>query len=241
MATQHNPPIIILVRPQMAENIGAAARAMTNFGAHDLRLVAPRDFNEEHAINMACDGCVILQNRKTFPDLQSALEDCTYSIATSRRLRRIKIPPLAPKEAIALTLSMKNEKIAFVFGPERTGLTNEELYLCDTASTIATAENGSLNLGQCVVVFLYEWFQLAEVPNLPVAAQHPLEKLATHSDKQRIYELMHSLLLKSGYEPVIRLPEFIRRIKYLFEDRPLKIREKQILMKALRYFESKMK
>ena len=241
MPIKRNAPVIILVRPQMAENIGAAARAMTNFGCQELRLVAPHHFDEKHALDMACDGSDLLKARKTFPDLKSALEDCTYSIATSRRLRRIRIPPLTPKEAIAFTLSMNTEKVALVFGSERAGLTNEELYLCDTASTIPTGENGSLNLGQSVVVYLYEWFQMAEVPLQPARAEHPLERLATHSEKQRVYELMHKLLVESGYNPPVRLPEFIRRIKYLFENRPLKIRENQILLKALRYFESKMK
>jgi len=230
-----NPPVIILVRPQLAENIGATARAMVNFGAKDLRLVNPRPYDEIRAARMACDGREILKQLQVYPDLHSALADCTYTVATSRRLRRVKIPPLEPKAIITKFLSLPpNARTALVFGAEQAGLTNEELFLCDTTSTIPTREKGSLNLGQSVLIFLYEWC-LATQHTEP--ASTPQDRLATHSEKQRSYDLIEKLLVASDYKPMTRLPEFMRRVKYLFENRPLTYREQKILLKVLRYFE----
>jgi tRNA/rRNA methyltransferase len=231
------PPVVVLVRPQIAENIGATARAMINFNAIDLRLVNPNPYDKLLAARMACDGREILEKVRVFQDLPEALADCTYSIATSRRLRRVKIPPLLPKEAIFKAQALpKKSKIALVFGAERAGLTNEEIFLCDTASTIPTTEKGSLNLGQSVVIFLYEWFAAAQ--NIRFEVDNPeLDRLANHAEKQRTYDLVEQLLVASDYQPRGRLPEFVRRVKFLFEDRPMTLRHQRIFMRLLRYFE----
>ncbi|MCK5241011.1 hypothetical protein KAR34_01045 [bacterium] len=237
MKSNLKPPVIVLVRPQLAENIGATARAMVNFSALDLRLVKPSPYDEVHAARMACDGRKILGNLKVFQNLRDALTDCTYSIATSRRLRRVKIPPLTPKAAIDKVQALsKSAKIAIVFGAERAGLTNEEVFLCDTASIIPTSEKGSLNLSQSVLIFLYEWFLSSH--EVRFDNENPeLDRLATHGEKQRTYDLIRQLLVAIDYQPRDRLPEFMRRVKYLFEDRPMTFREQKILLKILRYFE----
>jgi tRNA/rRNA methyltransferase len=235
MPNNHYPPAIVLVRPQLAENIGAAARSMINFNAHDLRLVDPRPYDNRLAGRMACDGRNIISQSRIFPDLRSALKDCVFTIATSRRLRRIKIPPLSPKTVAAkLTALPAGQLTALVFGAEREGLTNQELFLCDMAGTIPTAEKGSLNLGQAVMVFLYEWFQASSVQPRRLQAE---ERPATHSEKQRVYDLLETLVLAGDYKPRSRLPEFMRRIKLLFENRPLTYREHRILLKLLRHLE----
>ncbi len=229
------PPVIVLVRPQLAENIGATARAMVNFGARELRVVNPQPYDEIHAARMACDGRLVLERMKRYPDLRSALADCAYTVATSRRLRRIKIAPLEPRAAMAKLLTFSSPaRTAVVFGAEQAGLTNEELFLCDVASAIPTSDQGSLNLGQAVLLYLYEWF-LAAHPDttLPLSLDRP----ATHAEKQRSYDLLGKLLRASDYKPLSRLPEFMRRVKLLFETRPLSFREQKILLKALRYLE----
>lgn len=229
------PPVIVLVRPQLAENIGAAARAMVNFGGRDLRLVAPRAFDPALAERMACDGRDILARRQTFPDLASALADCAYALATSRRLRRVKIPPLAPRAAAERLAALPPaSRKALVFGSESAGLTNDELFLCDAASTIPVTNQGSLNLAQAVVVYCYEWFVAAQqAPPLPFDSS----PLATHEEKQRIYDVLADLLLAADYQPRSRFPEFMRRVKLLFENRLLTRREQRILLKVLRYLE----
>lgn len=235
MPDNHCPPAIVLVRPQLAENIGSAARAMINFSACDLRLVTPRPYDKRLAGRIACDGRNIISQSRTFPDLRSALKDCIFTIATSRRLRRIKIPPLSPKTAAArLTALPAGQPAALVFGAECDGLTNQELFLCDIAATIPAAEKGSLNLGQAVMVFLYEWFQASCARTLPLRAE---ERLATHSEKQMVYDLLETLVLAGDYKPRSRLPEFMRRVKLLFENRPFTYREHRILLKLLRHLE----
>lgn len=229
-------PVVILVRPQMAENIGAAARAMANFGAGDLRLVNPLPFDLVHAGRMACDGLKILENSRRFPDLKSALADCAYSIATSRRFRRVDIPPLNPREASERLVTLPTlQTRALVFGSEQSGLSNEDLFLCDCASYIPTTEQGSLNLSQAVLLYLYEWHWASQSP-APLAQ----DRLATHSEKQRAYELLTRLVEASEYRPKERLPEFQRRVKLLFESRPLTHREQRIWLKLLRYLEKKV-
>ncbi|MCK5219276.1 RNA methyltransferase [bacterium] len=235
MPNNHYPPAIVLVRPQLAENIGAAARAMINFSAYDLRLVEPRPYDKCLAVRMACDGRDIISQSRTFPDLRSALKDCVFTIATSRRLRRIKIPPVNPRTIAArLTALPDGQPTALVFGAECDGLTNQELFLCDIAAAIPTSEKGSLNLGQAVMVFLYEWFQTSSVQARPPQAE---ERLANHSEKQRVYDLLKTLVLAGDYKPRSRLPEFMRRIKLLFENRALTYREHRILLKLLRHLE----
>ncbi|MBN1595711.1 hypothetical protein JW933_07290 [candidate division FCPU426 bacterium] len=237
MSASWQPPVIILVRPQLAENVGAAARAMVNFGARDLRLVNPSPFDQAHAARMACDGRGILERLRVFPTLRSALADCTVTIATSRRQRRVKIPSLEPKAAVLRCLSLPGPvQIGLVFGAEREGLSNEEVFLCDATSTIPATDKGSLNLGQSVLVYLYEWFLAARLA--PAGKSETAgNRLASHSEKQRCYDLLQDLLVLSDYQPRSRLPEFLRRVKYLFEERPLTVREQKILLKALRYLE----
>jgi len=235
-------PVVVLVRPQLAENIGATARAMVNFGATDLRLVDPRDFDAAHAARMACDGRDILVQARIFPDLKSALADCAYTIATSRRLRRIKIPPITPREAAGRLAGYGNETVALVFGAEQAGLTNDELFVCDAASTIPTTDSGSLNLGQSVIVYLYEWFLAAGTHDRDTRSgfsfvEGEARELATHEDKQRTYDLLQKLLVAGQYKPISRLPEFMRRVKLLFETRPLTRREQRIFLKMLRHLE----
>jgi tRNA/rRNA methyltransferase len=235
MSKGSSAPAVVLVRPQLAENIGAAARAMANFGASDLRLVAPRPFDAVLAARNACDGRDILDRARTFPDLRSALADRALTIATSRRARQIKLEALTPEAAVQrLHGVVPGNGTALVFGAEQAGLTNEELYLCDLHSTIPTTDQGSLNLGQAVLLYLYAWFRT--MPGSP-DLWRPETRLATHSEKQRALDLLERLLIAAHYKPRVRLPDFLRRVKLLFEERPLTEREQRILLKALRYLE----
>lgn len=230
-----NAPVIILVRPQIAENIGAAARAMVNFNATDLRLVQPNEYDPNHAFRMACDGRKVLDQMQCFDSLEAALKDITFSVATTRRLRRVKIAPLTPNEtANKLHRLPAGPLAALVFGAERTGLSNEEVFLCDTSSSIPTGLQGSLNLGQAVLLYLYEWFQSSAAS---LKKDDPHLRLATHEEKERVYKIIGKLLEQSDYQPRPRLPEFMRRLKYLFEDYPMNHRKNQILLKFLRYME----
>lgn len=155
-------PSMILVRPQMGENIGAAARAMANFGLRELRLVAPRDgWPNPKAGDTAGKALNIIDDASVHESVNAALADCQFVLATTARDRAMNLPVMDVREAM-LELharAARGEKCAVLFGPERTGLENEDMALADAVVTIPVApEYASLNVGQAVVVCAYEWF-----------------------------------------------------------------------------------
>ncbi len=156
-----NTPIVILVEPQMGENIGATARAMSNFGLDRLRIVAPRDgWPNSKAIEMAAHGAFILEQAQVFETLSQGLADVQYLVATSAGSRELEKPVVTPLEATAIMRKELAHKhnIAFMFGCERSGLSNDQLVLADVIATIATSPlNPSLNLAQAVAVMAYQW------------------------------------------------------------------------------------
>jgi len=156
-------PTILLIRPQMGENIGAAARAMANFGLKELRLVSPRDgWPNPKASDTAGRALNIIDDASLHETVAEALADCQFVLATTARERAMSLPVLEVREAMAElhTRAARGEKCAVLFGPERTGLENEDMALADAVVTIPTApEYPSLNIGQAVVVCAYEWWQ----------------------------------------------------------------------------------
>ena len=158
----NNSPAIILVNPQMGENIGAVARAMMNFGLRELRLVAPRDgWPNPAAEAMAAHGVEIVQNAKIYATTRDAIADLHYVYASTARDRRVRKPQLTPRESVAdmAVRADEGQKIGLLFGPERTGLENEDLALAQALVTVPTdPDHASLNIAQCAVVMAYEWF-----------------------------------------------------------------------------------
>jgi len=150
-------PTIILVRPQMGENIGAAARVMMNFGCKNLRIVAPRDgWPNTKAIDMAVHAAPILEKAKIFDTLEDAIGDMNHVAVTTVRDRDMEKTVLTPREYIAKSHPKKS---AIIFGPERSGLTNDEIALADEIISIPVADDlKSLNLAQAVAVVCYEVF-----------------------------------------------------------------------------------
>ena len=173
-------PAIVLVRPQMGENIGAAARAMLNFGLTDLRLVQPRDpWPNQGAINMS-SGAFNHFSPTLYEDLGAALADCHFSYATTARTRDMEktARPLFEAADHAKECEDSEQKVAFVFGPERTGLENDDLMLCHEIVHIPTNPAfSSLNLGQSVLLICYQYYhaQLTDedglTENSPVPAK----------------------------------------------------------------------
>ncbi len=163
---KNNLPVIILVRPQMGENIGSVARAMSNFGLHELRLVAPRDgWPNRRAKKTASGAEPLLKAAKLYPDVASAMADVHLAYATTARPRDMEKRVIEPAEAMReiKVHSASGTRVALVFGPERTGLDNEDITWCDTLITIPTAENASLNLAQSAVIVGYEWLRQQNV------------------------------------------------------------------------------
>jgi tRNA/rRNA methyltransferase len=166
-------PIIILVEPQLGENIGATARVMANFALARLRLVNPRDgWPNIHARRAASGADRILEAAALFDTLEAAIADCTLVLATTARAHDQAKPVIAPDAAAALLAPhvAAGERVAVLFGRERYGLENHEVALADRIVTFpVNPAFASLNLAQAVAVVAYEWFKLASGGTLPFA------------------------------------------------------------------------
>jgi len=194
-------PSIILCRPQLGENIGAAARAMKNFGLSDLRLVAPRDgWPNEKAEAMAVTAKDILDNARVFDTLHDALADLNMVFATTARDRGIIKEVLTPDEAARrLRHASPDDKTGLLFGNERAGLENDDISLCDTVVTVPTAEFSSLNLGQAVLLCCYEWFRIED--NTPPARieHNPLHRKPTREEMFQLFDHLEGELARTGF------------------------------------------
>ncbi|HSE78272.1 MAG TPA: RNA methyltransferase [Alphaproteobacteria bacterium] len=159
MSARSAPPAIVLVRPQLPENIGAAARAMLNCGLGDLRLVRPRaKWPHARARAMAVGADRLLDAARLFDDVPSAIADLRYVLATTARPRDQVRPVLTPRAAAAKLRA--HGAAGVLFGPERTGLENDEMALADALITVPLNRSfASLNLAQAVLLVAYEWFQ----------------------------------------------------------------------------------
>jgi tRNA/rRNA methyltransferase len=166
-------PIVVLVEPQLGENIGAAARAMANFGLSQLRLVNPRQgWPNDKARMMATGAGRVLDAAALYPTLAAAIADCNFVLATSARAHDQAKTVIGPAEAAALTAPriVAGENVVLLFGRERNGLENDEVALADAIVTLpVNPAFASLNLAQAVVIVAYEWFKLAGAGTLPFA------------------------------------------------------------------------
>jgi tRNA/rRNA methyltransferase len=164
-------PIVILVEPQLGENIGAAARAMANFGLSRLRLVAPRQsWPNAKAHMMAAGADRILEAAGLYDSLEAAIADCRLVFATTARAHDQAKPVVGAPEAAALMAPRvaAGETVAVAFGRERNGLENDEIALADRIITLpVNPAFASLNLAQAVVIVAYEWFKLVSGGKLP--------------------------------------------------------------------------
>jgi len=156
-------PSFVLTRPQMGENIGAAARAMWNFGLDRMRIVAPRDgWPNGAAVAMASGAGRLLDEAMLCPDLPAALSDITYTFATTARQRDLTKPVFSPEAAMALAAQKiaQGERVAVLFGPERAGLENDDIARANALISVpVNPEFPSLNLAQCVLLVGYEWMR----------------------------------------------------------------------------------
>jgi tRNA/rRNA methyltransferase len=174
-------PLIILVRPQLGENIGKAARAMLNFGLTELRLVAPRDGWPNPSAGPAAAGAdIVLEKAQVYDTLAEATADCAYVYATTVRKRGIIKPVASPQEAAA-EIQSRTGRSAILFGPERAGLESDDVAVASTIITVPiNPEFGSLNLAQAVILVAYEWSktrELASPPKVDIDPPAPQEEL----------------------------------------------------------------
>jgi tRNA/rRNA methyltransferase len=166
-------PVVILVEPQLGDNIGAAARAMANFGLSRLRLVKPRDgWPNPRAFVAASGADRVLDQAMLCDTLEAAIADCTFVLAATARAHDQAKPVVGPEEAARLMAPRVagGETVGVLFGRERYGLENVEVALADRILTLPiNPAFASLNLAQAVVIVAYEWFKLAAGGALPFA------------------------------------------------------------------------
>jgi tRNA/rRNA methyltransferase len=195
-------PAVILSHPQLGENIGAAARAMANFGLSDLRLVNPRHgWPDAKAIAMAAGAASVVESARLFESLRDALADLHLVYATTARERGITKEVLTPTEAAKRlrAAAARREKTGILFGNERAGLDNDEISLCDCVITIPTSDFTSLNLGQAVLLTAYEWFRVGDMTP-PARLEHgPLHRKPTRKEVSDLFDHLERELEASGF------------------------------------------
>ncbi len=197
-------PVIVLVRPQLGENIGKAARAMLNFGMTELRLVAPRDGWPNPSAGPAASGAdVVLERAKVYATTAEAVADCAHVLATTVRKRGVTKPVLTPEQAAA-EMARKAGRSAILFGPERSGLETEDVALARAILTVPiNPEFGSLNLAQAVILCAYEWSKMSagSDANAPLVqpTQEELLPPAPQAELDGLIGHLETMLEPKGY------------------------------------------
>ena len=212
-------PCVILDRPQLAENIGAVARVMANFGLSDLRLVRPRDgWPQERAWASASGANWPLDDARVFERLEDAIADLALVLATTARPREAALPVITPREAAARLRKRINEGGAagLLFGGERAGLQADDIALCRAVVTIPVdARFHSLNLAQAVAINAYEW-RLGENP-APPEKFLDLEAPADQAQVIGFYEQLETELDAAGFfHPPEKRPSMVRNLRVMF-------------------------
>jgi tRNA/rRNA methyltransferase len=226
-------PAIILVRPQLSENIGTAARAMLNCGLTDLRLVNPKpDWLQERTFAAASGADRVLLSARVFDAIGPAVADLHRVWASTARNRFMVKPVDSPRAAAAVMRAAAAEGLAsgVLFGPERTGLENDDLTMADTVLSVPlNPEYCSLNLAQCVLLVGYEWFQAA-VDEPPRPMTKGAEPPASKEKLLAFFGHLERELDSCGF---LRIPEkrpsMVRNIRNMFQRAGLTGQEIQTL------------
>jgi tRNA/rRNA methyltransferase len=224
----------VLVRPQLGENVGAAARAMWNFGLRGLRLVDPRDgWPNPRAVAMASGAGSLLDEARMTADVAAAVADCAYVYATTARPRELTRPVLSPEAAVADMRARiaGGARVAVLFGPERTGLENEDVALANAIVTVDTNPAfASINLAQATLLMAYEWRKQVALPApAPVAPLAPAEQVA-----QMLAHLAAELDAAHYFWPEGKRPAMLETLEGIFRRAPLSEQDVRTLRGVLR-------
>ncbi len=213
-------PAVILVEPQLGENIGTSARAMLNCGLGDLRLVNPRDgWPNDKAITSASGADIVVNGVRLFGSIEDAMADLRHVYAATARnrhmVKRILTPDAAVREIRAYMAA--GESCGILFGPERTGLTSDQTSLAETIITVPlNPAFSSLNLAQAVLVVGYEWFKAGDetaAQVLHVGHSRP----ATQAEFERFFDHLEEELILNGFlRDREKRPSMVRNLRSLF-------------------------
>ncbi|SDZ75513.1 TrmH family RNA methyltransferase [Rubrimonas cliftonensis] len=227
-------PAIVLVRPQLGENIGAAARAMWNFGLRRLRLVEPRDgWPNPKAVAMASGAAGVLDEARVFTSTAQAVADCACVYATTARPRDIAKPVLEPAEAVRDMRGRiaAGQKVAVLMGPERTGLETDDIVQANVIVSVRTNPAfASINLAQATLLMAYEWRNSEDVVRAPATPD-----LATGGKVAMLLDHLSEALARAGYfRPPHKAPAMRRHIDNIFRRAPLTEQDVRTLRGAVR-------
>jgi tRNA/rRNA methyltransferase len=230
-------PVVILVRPQLAENIGMCARAMANFGLSEMRLVAPREGWPKKGAHQAASGAVhILNNAKLFETVPDAVADLNKVYATTARERGLHKEHLSGEEAAQdiFGRGAAGQRLGILFGPERAGLDNDDIALADViVSYPVTREFPSLNLAQAVLLIGYEWWKLKSGGAAPIAPTR-LSPPAERSHLIAFFSHIEAELDAAGFfNPPDKRPRMIRNFRNIFHRMDLTAQDVQTLRGAV--------
>lgn len=191
------PPVIVLVRPQLGQNIGKAARAMLNFGLTEMRLVSPRDGWPNPTAGPAASGAdIVLEHARLFETTAEAVADCATVLASTVRRRDLVMPVLGPEE-MADQIRATEGRSAILFGPERSGLETEDVALATAIVTVPiNPDFGSLNLAQAVILLAYEWSRRSALAQPPAKE---VEAPAPHGEIEGLIGQLNGELEAKGY------------------------------------------
>lgn len=230
-------PIIILVRPQMGENIGAAARAMLNFGLTGLRLVAPRDgWPNPAAKAMAAGAAEVIDGARVFGSVADAVADCTYVTATTARHRGLFVPVREPAEEAGVLKAHADDglRTAVLFGGEKSGLSTEDLAHADSILTVPlNPAFSSLNLAQAVLLVAYEWSGAAQTGE---RFDSPYDETpATRASVEGVLSHLYEALEPTGYfHPEAKRPTLERNLRTLLNNAKLTEAETRLFRGVVR-------
>jgi tRNA/rRNA methyltransferase len=224
-------PAIVLVEPQLADNIGMVARAMANFGLGELRLVAPRDGWPNEKARIAASGATfIIDDAQWYPNFNASLADCSYVVATTARQRDLAKPVLTPEQAVAelRTRIAQGQRCAIIFGRERNGLETHEVANAD-AIVMAPVDKtfASLNLAQSVLLLAYEWMKqtgqgsLGRVTTYETAIEAGLNNRgfepANKAELLGLFDHLEGELSASGFfRPPEKRPTVVQNLRSMF-------------------------
>lgn len=204
---------IVLVEPQHPGNIGAAARAMKTMGLRDLALVRPEKFPHKDAGDLAVGAADVLEQAQVFSNLQTAIADCAYVVGSSARLRSLPHNTTTPRELAPRLARDIAGRIALLFGPERVGLSNDDLEAChELVSVPADPEFRVLNLAAAVQILCYE-LRLAAEPGLPGA---PERQPVDGNEMELFFQHLERVLVQIRFLNPDHPRQLMRRLKRMY-------------------------
>ena len=220
-------PVIILLEPQLEENIGAVARAMLNFNLHNLRIINKTWRPNKVSLKTSAKADEILKNAQVFKNLEEAINDLQFVFATSNRKRDLNTDVVNLKQGTKIINNYKNSKVGILFGPERSGLTNEHIALCDKIIEIPLNKNfKSLNLAQSVLLIAYELFNLSSSKSNFVKVEKIKKK-----ELLIFFKVLQDYLEKRNFFKVKEKKKIMmRNVKTIFNKAELTEKEIKILL-----------